>query len=166
MVIFIGDGWANIDMGGNGPGYYRFEEMQAISIGAYLPPGQVAWLGNFNGPLGTYDGQVLADAMEQVLRLKEDIPNFLMFTLGVHSNATFRPDLLGFMALYTGADFFDVTSAADLVARAGRHLRRPRLRRRDRRPGVGRRRWRRRAGSRRKRPRRTSPSSWSTATAT
>jgi protocatechuate 3,4-dioxygenase beta subunit len=115
VVIFIGDGWANIDIGGNGPSYYRFEEMQAISIGAYLPPGQVAWLGNFNGPLGTYDGQVLADAMIETLRLKEDIPNFMMFTLGVHSNATFRADLLGFMALYTGADFYNVTSAQDLV---------------------------------------------------
>ena len=115
VVIFIGDGWANIDKGGHGPSYYRFEEMQAISIGAYLPPGQVAWLGNFNGPLGTYDGQVLADAMIETLRLKEDIPHFMMFTLGVHSNATFRPDLLGFMALYTGAEFYDVASAADLV---------------------------------------------------
>ena len=116
VVIFIGDGWANIDLAGNGPGYYRFEEMQAISIGAYLPPAQVAWLGNFNGPINGYDGQVLADAMEETLRLKADIPRFLMFTLGVNSNATFRPDLLGFMALYTGADFYDVTSAEDLVA--------------------------------------------------
>lgn len=115
VVIFIGDGWPNIDMLGFGPSYYRFEELQAISIGAYLTPGQVAWLGNFNGPLNAYDGQVLADAMQQTLRLKTDIPNFLMFTLGVHSNATFRADLLGFMALYTGADFYDVESAEELI---------------------------------------------------
>ena len=115
VVIFIGDGWPNIDNNGQGPGYYRFEEIQALSIGAYLPPGQVAWLGNYNGPINTYDGEVLANAMQETLRLKTDIPNFLMFTLGVHSNATFRPDLLGFMALYTGADFYDVTSAEQLV---------------------------------------------------
>lgn len=115
VTIFIGDGWPNIDSRGYGPGYYRFEEMQAISIGAYLPPGQVAWLGNFNGPIDTYDGEVLANAMQETLRLKQDIPNFMMFTLGVQSNATFRADLLGFMALYTGADFYAVDSAEELI---------------------------------------------------
>jgi hypothetical protein len=115
VVVFIGDGWANIDLGGNGPGYYTFNEMSAISIGAYLPPAQVAWLGNFNGALGTYDGQVLADAMDETLQLKDNHPDLRMFTLGVHSNATFRPDLLGFMALYTGGDFYDVTSVEDMV---------------------------------------------------
>jgi protocatechuate 3,4-dioxygenase beta subunit/regulation of enolase protein 1 (concanavalin A-like superfamily) len=118
VVIFIGDGWPNIDWEGHGPLEYLVSEMGAISIidsGNFIPWGAAAWLGNWNGAINTYDGKPLADAMYQTLRMKSTIPEMLMFTVGVHSDGIFRPDLLSFMAAYTGGSFYEVEDANELV---------------------------------------------------
>lgn len=121
VVVFFGDGWANIDYAGNGPLTYRFPEMQAISIlggggAAYRSIGSVAWLGNWNGSIATWDGEPLANSMTQMLQLKAEVPDLVFYSVAVHSDATYRPDLLGFFADYGQGRMVDVTDATSLVA--------------------------------------------------
>ncbi|MEM8962997.1 MAG: SdrD B-like domain-containing protein, partial [Acidobacteriota bacterium] len=75
VVVLITDGVPNIDEEGRGTAsnpIYALEEVQAIDLvesGSFLPAGVVAWKGNYNPSVNTFDGEVLADAMVQTEEL-------------------------------------------------------------------------------------------------
>ncbi len=119
VVIVLGDGSVNVDFAGNGPQYYKSAEMQALSIRTatgFRTVGEVAWLGNWNGAIATWDGQPLADAMDQMLRLRQDVPTLKLNVVGMASDATYRPDLLAFMAKYGNGIVTTASNAASLAA--------------------------------------------------
>lgn len=70
VVLWITDSLPNIDDDMGGPGAYTEAEVAALTLhdglGGFLPRGVVAWSGNFNLDLATYDGEVLADAMAAI----------------------------------------------------------------------------------------------------
>lgn len=116
VVIVLGDGFVNVDLRGNGPLSYKTTEMSAISIInglLYRSVGEAGWLGNWNGALHTWDGEALANAMKQGLVLKSQVPNVSVYTVGLHSDALYRMDLLGFLADYGSGTY---TDAADTGA--------------------------------------------------
>ena len=129
-VVWLTDGIANIDGAGRGPDAYALDELQAISLygpgGQFLPWGEVAWSGNFNGDLGTFDGEPLANAMFQLERLDVSIADVLVYGLALHGNGvdlgTFNGDLLEYAAHVSGGRSFSAASrdallaAVDLVA--------------------------------------------------
>lgn len=116
VVMVLGDGFVNVDTLGNGPLSYRTTEMSAISIlsgSNYRTVGEVGWLGNWNGPISTWDGQALANSMTQALTFKTQLPNGSIYSLGLSSGPVYRLDLLGFLADYTGGHY---RSAGDTTA--------------------------------------------------
>lgn len=103
VVVLLSDGSTNVDIAGRGPQHYKNAELQALSIydnTSYLSVPQAGWLGGWNGPISTWDGEPLADAMAQALRLKADMPNVIVESLAVFVNMDSRPDLLDFFADY------------------------------------------------------------------
>lgn len=119
VVIVLGDGSVNVDFAGKGPQYYKSPEMQALSIRTptgFRTVGEVGWLGNWNGAIATWDGQALADVMDQMLRLKQDVPTLKLEVVGMASDATYRPDLLAFMAKYGNGIVTTASNAASLAA--------------------------------------------------
>lgn len=117
VVMVLSDGFANVDLQGNGPLSYRTTEMNAISLisgGTYRTVGATGWLGNWNGPISTWDGQALADAMTQTLALKAQVPNASVFSVGLDTGVNYRVDLLGFLADYTGGTYNDTADTTAL----------------------------------------------------
>jgi CSLREA domain-containing protein len=123
VVVVLGDGFVNVDAAGNGPGSYRSLELLAISPvdggGNYRGIGEMGWLGNWNGPVHTFDGEALANAMAETLFLKQQLPSLSLNSLGLHGGgAYYRADLLGFLADYGGGTYAEATDAASLAAAA------------------------------------------------
>ncbi|MEM1207559.1 MAG: vWA domain-containing protein, partial [Acidobacteriota bacterium] len=124
VIILFTDTVPNIDIRGDGPLEYLFPEVQAISLydgaGEFLPWGTVAWSGNYNSSLDTYDGEVLANAMYQILRIEDAFPDTLMVGVAIQgdgvTNDVFRTDLLEFGATYTGGDVYSVDDSASIIA--------------------------------------------------
>jgi len=119
VIVLISDGFVNVDRLGNGPSSYRTSEMQALSLisgFSYRNVGEVGWLGNWNGPVATWDGEALANAMAEGLYLKEALPDVSIHTLGLHASANYRMDLLGFLADYSGGTYHDAVDTTSLSA--------------------------------------------------
>lgn len=117
VVVVLGDGVVNVDINGNGPLSYKNAEMSAIAIISglgYRTVGEAGWLGNWNGPISTWDGEALANAMAQGLFLKEKLPEVSVFTIGLHGAGLYRMDLLAFLADYTGGTYSDTTDGVSL----------------------------------------------------
>lgn len=117
VIVLVSDGFVNVDGQGNGPGSYRTSEMQAISPISglsYRTVGETGWLGNWNGPIATWDGEALANVMAEGLYLKETLPNVAVHTLGLHGAGNYRLDLLGFLADYGAGTYQEATGAASL----------------------------------------------------
>jgi len=122
VVIVLGDGFVNVDLRGNGPLSYKSSEMSAISIISgldYRTVGEAGWLGNWNGPIHTWDGEALANTMHQALALKSQVPNVSVFPFGLDDGGLYRMDLLGFLADYTGGTYSGTTDAASLSTAVG-----------------------------------------------
>ncbi|MCG8457315.1 MAG: VWA domain-containing protein, partial [Holophagales bacterium] len=87
VVLWLTDGAPNIDIQGQGPLEYRFSEILGLDIrdtgGDFLPFGQVAWLGNWNGGISTFDGEVFANTMYQTQRLKDTVTDALIYPIAV-----------------------------------------------------------------------------------
>ncbi len=121
VLVLLGDGSTNVDAAAMGPQHYKNAEMAAISnfvFGGYRSVGETAWLGNWNGPIATWDGQALADAMQAGLQLKADFPSLTIEAVGLHGDASYRDDLLGFLAAYGGGQLHELTDAAGAEALA------------------------------------------------
>ncbi|MEM8960690.1 MAG: SdrD B-like domain-containing protein [Acidobacteriota bacterium] len=124
VVILVTDGVPNIDLLGQGPDAYDLEEVQDLSLfdsgGDFLPSGLVAWLGNYNGDLNVYDGQVLADSMTQIEALENALPAARIFGVALQGDGvflgTFNEDLLQYAAFYSGGVSYSATDAAGLLA--------------------------------------------------
>ena len=102
VVVVLSDGSTNVDFAGRGPQHYKNAELQVLSAetgSGYRSVPEMGWLGGWNGAIATWDGEPLADAMHQALRLKADVPEVIVETLGIFINDA-RPDLLGFFADY------------------------------------------------------------------
>jgi len=126
IVILLTDTVPNIDFDGYGPTQYTFNEIQAISLydglGNFRPWGQVAWSGNYNPSTHTFDGEVLANSMYQLERMKAVIPDVLFYGVAIQGDGVasevFREDLLQYGAHYTGGQVFsaaDTTGLADAL---------------------------------------------------
>lgn len=123
-TVLVTDGIPNIDIAGRGPDAYDLEEIQAISLrdtlGDFLPYGQVAWLGNFNPEIGTFDGETLANSMFEIEQLKLTFPELLIFGVAVQGDGvslgTFNEDLLEYAAFFSGASSFSANDTAELLA--------------------------------------------------
>ena len=136
VVVWVTDGIPNVDGEGRGPtaidangdGFfddaYELEELQAISLrgldGRFLSWGEVAWLGDFNGDIGTFDGEPLADAMFALEQIEASLPHTLTYGVAVQGDGmglgTFNEDLLEYAAYVSGGLAF---SASDSVALSG-----------------------------------------------
>ncbi|MEM9598665.1 MAG: SdrD B-like domain-containing protein, partial [Acidobacteriota bacterium] len=118
VVVWLTDGVPNIDSNGNGPLEYRLGEVSDLSIfdgPGFRSFGSVAWLGNYNGAIATYDGEVLANVMYELEDLKLDVPELVMFGVAIQSDSNFREDLLDYGAYLTGGQVFSVTEASALT---------------------------------------------------
>ena len=123
-VVWLSDGVPNIDaLGRGGPGIYELEEIQAIglrdSLGDFLSVGQVAFLGDFNGDIQTYDGEPLAGAMHALEQIEIAIPDTLVYGVAFLGSGTgfgtFNEDLLAYAGYVSGTPTFEA-DAAGLVA--------------------------------------------------
>lgn len=115
VVVLLGDGFVNVDAAGHGPASYKTAEMQAMTLfagGSYRTIGETGWLGNWNGPIHTWDGEALAGAMAEGLFLKELLPGASIEALGIHGAGNYRDDLLRFLADYSAGTYAEATSAA------------------------------------------------------
>ena len=120
VVVWLTDGAPNIDINGHGPLEYRFTEILPLSIrdtnNDFLPFGQVAWLGNYNGGINTYDGKVFADTMFQIENLKDTVTDALIYPVAIRGEDTFYEDLMAYAAAYTGTQLFTVDDTDGLAA--------------------------------------------------
>ncbi len=123
-IVLLTDGIPNIDAAGRGPDGYELDELQALSLddgrGRYRPWSEVAWSGGFNGLLGTFDGEPLANVMAEIERAKQVLPSLRIYGLGLEGDGfdlgTFNGDLLEYGAHVTGARAFSVGDTATLFA--------------------------------------------------
>ena len=129
-VVWATDNLPNIDDEGYGPGAYTVAELQALELtdgsGHFLSPEEVAVQGHFN-TVGTFDGEVVADAMDAVLdlragheSLRASDQSLRIFSLvprgdGV-SSPIYSEQLLDFAAWSTGGGVFGGSSPEQLVA--------------------------------------------------
>ncbi|MEM6793158.1 MAG: SdrD B-like domain-containing protein [Acidobacteriota bacterium] len=123
FVVLLTDGAPNIDSEGRGAGEYQFSEILPLSIrdagGNFLPWTQIAFLGNFNGGIRTYDGQVFGDTVREIQRMRDLIPDSRIFPIAIEGEDTFYEDLLAFAAFYNSTPLLranDTTSLADALA--------------------------------------------------
>lgn len=121
VVIWITDSLPNIDDAMGGPGAYTETEISALTLydgsGGFLSPGTVAWSGTFNGALGTFDGEVLADAMLAAEDLQALDPALRIYGVVPRGDGVQSPvlpeDLLDYAAFLTQGQ---VVGATDLGA--------------------------------------------------
>ena len=91
VLVWITDGVPNIDRQGRGPDAYGLDEVQAIDLfvdplaPTFHPWSEVAWMGGFNGELGTYDGEPLANAMFEIERMASTFPDLRIYGYGLVS---------------------------------------------------------------------------------
>ncbi|MEM8930504.1 MAG: SdrD B-like domain-containing protein [Acidobacteriota bacterium] len=120
VVVWLTDGAPNIDFAGRGPLEYRFPEILPLSIrdgvGNFLPWGDVAWLGNFNGGIGTYDGEVFANTLFQIERLKDTVADSLIIPVAIQGEDTYYEDLLAYAAEYSSTTLYTPADTASLAA--------------------------------------------------
>ena len=93
--------------------------MAAISLIrglSYRGIGETAWLGNWNGPLHSWDGEALANAMQQGLLLKSRLPQASLHTIGLVGGGPYRTDLLGFLADYGSGSYAAATDTTAVFA--------------------------------------------------
>ncbi len=113
----------NIDLDGFGPTQYAFNEIQAISLyqspGVFRPWGSVAWSGNYNPSTKTYDGEVLANTMYTIEKMKAALPDVLFYGVAIQGDGVnsevFREDLLEYGAWHTGGDVFTAADSNGLA---------------------------------------------------
>ncbi len=123
VIVLLSDGVPNIDSMGRGPDGYELDAIQAISLldgtGGYLSWPQVAFAGGYNGELGTYDGETLANAMAEIELLKSALPALRIYGVALQGDGiglgTFNQDLLDYAAFYSGAQSFSTTNADELL---------------------------------------------------
>ncbi|MEM6795859.1 MAG: SdrD B-like domain-containing protein, partial [Acidobacteriota bacterium] len=127
LLVWLTDTVPNVDSLGFGPSAYRFEEVSQISLldsagVSFRPWGEVAWEGNYNAAIDTYDGQVLGDAMREILEMKAAVPDTTIFGVAIQSDEVFNEELMDFAATFTGGNVYSVAEAdaildavADLV---------------------------------------------------
>ena len=120
VVVWLTDGAPNIDINGEGPLEYRFTEILPLSIrdtnNDFLPWGQVAWLGNFNGGINTFDGEVFGNTMYEIENLKDTVTDALIYPVAIHGEDTFYEDLMAYAAAYTGTQLYTVDDTDGLAA--------------------------------------------------
>ena len=124
VVLWVTDGVPNIDSAGRGPDAYELEALQAIALrapeGGFLPWGEVAWLGEFNGELGTFDGEPLANAMFELERLVTTVPETVVYGLALQGDGvdlgTFNQDLVDYAAFVGGGRSFSASDGSALLA--------------------------------------------------
>ncbi|MEM9558591.1 MAG: thrombospondin type 3 repeat-containing protein [Acidobacteriota bacterium] len=126
VVVFATDAVPNIDGFGEGPLAYREDEIAAIGLGdgggGFLPAGEVAWLGDFNPPIGVFDGQVLADTMVAIELLRDDQGDARILSLVPRGTAAHPPVLpegiVEYAAFYTQGAVLGADDPAALLAAA------------------------------------------------
>ena len=122
VIVLVTDGVPNIDSQGRGPLGYEIDDIQNISLmngdGTFKSPNQVAWSGGYNQDFGTFDGEPVANAMSEIILLKDTIPDLLIYGVALQGSGmglgSFNEDLLEFAAFYTSARPFSVTDSAGL----------------------------------------------------
>ncbi|MEM1178486.1 MAG: SdrD B-like domain-containing protein [Acidobacteriota bacterium] len=122
VVALITDGAPNIDLAGRGASEYRFSEILPLSIrddqGDFLRWDEVAWLGNYNGGIGTYDGEVFGNTLYLIEQVRAEVPDALIFPIAIEGEDTFYEDLLAYASFYYGTPLLranDATSLADAL---------------------------------------------------
>ena len=100
VVVLITDGVPNVDILGNGPVEYDFTEVNPIQLedglGGFLPSIDVALLGTENPDLGTWDGEVLANVMDQVDQLALAFPDVQLYSIALQGDPLFNEDFLDY----------------------------------------------------------------------
>jgi hypothetical protein len=127
VVVLLTDGVPNVDVHGRGPVPYDLEEVQAITLyddaGAFRPWGEVAWLGDFNPTIGTFDGEVLADVMAQLETLRAEQPEVEVYGVTLEGSGTgygsYNGDLVDYAAWVTGGGAYTAADGGGLQVAVG-----------------------------------------------
>ncbi len=122
VLIFVTDGVPNIDDEGRGPDAYTLPEIYGISLKdenqVFLPWGEVAWAGHFNGATDTFDGEPLSDTMRALEDLAAASP-VIAYGVAVHGNGvdlgTYKDDLVEYAAHVTGGRSFSASSSQGVL---------------------------------------------------
>jgi len=119
IVVLWTDGFPNVDNQGWDALFYRNQEMRELSLydgsGNFMSWGDVAWTGNYNPFIGTYDGEVFANTMVEIETLKNTISDALIYSVAIQSDSIFKEDLLQYAAWYTSAEVLSVQTSISLV---------------------------------------------------
>ena len=124
VVVWLTDGIPNIDDEGRGPDVYGLEALQDISLlrpdGTFRTWGEVAWLGEFNGDLGTFDGEPLADTMRALEEMTLSVPGLKVYGVALQGDGvdlgTFNEDLLEYAAWFGSGRALSATETPALLA--------------------------------------------------
>ncbi len=123
VVVLWTDGFPNVDNQGWDALFYTNNEMRALTLydgsGNFRPWGQVAWMGNYNPAIDTYDGEVFANTMVEVETLKNTVTDALIYGVAIQSDSIFKEDLLDYAAWYTSAEVLSVQDSITLVEGLG-----------------------------------------------
>ncbi len=123
VVVLWTDGFPNVDTQGWDALFYTNNEMRALTLydggGNFMPWGQVAWMGNYNPAIDTYDGEVFANTMVEIETLKNTVADALIYGVAIQSDSIFKEDLLDYAAWYTSAEVLSVQDSITLVEGLG-----------------------------------------------
>ena len=123
VVVVWTDGFPNVDLNGYDALFYTNDEMRNLSLydgsGGFIPWSQVAWMGNYNPAIGTYDGEVWARTMQKIEGLKNSVADALIYGIAIQSDSIFKEDLLDYAAWYTSAEVLSVQNSLSLVEGLG-----------------------------------------------
>lgn len=122
VIVWVTDGLSTVDGDGHGPAFYIEEEIRVLALrqpdGTFLGRGAMAWSGDFNTTLGTFDGEVIADVMAEIEGLKADFPDLRILALHTGTAADpGYPQLSEYAAELTNGAFVGL-DAADQVGSA------------------------------------------------
>ena len=125
VVVLITDGVANVDIDGQGPDAYTWDEINAIGLtdgnGDFLLASDVALLGNFNADISTYDGKPVADTMVQLENLVTAFPTARFYGVALQGTdpGPFNEDFIDYGAALTGGLGFSATTGEQLITHMG-----------------------------------------------
>ena len=123
VVVFLTDGVPNVDILGQGPTEYPFDEINPIQLddgfGGWLTSADVALLGGSNPGLGNNDGQVLADAMSELDQLALAFPGIEIYSVAIQSDPAFNEDFLGYASFVSEGANYSATSTDQMFTHMG-----------------------------------------------
>ena len=125
VVVLITDGVANIDINGQGPDAYTWDDINAIQLrdvnGDFLLASEVELMGEYNASIDTFDGKPVADTMVQLEALVSAFPTARFYGVALQGTdpGPFNEDFIDYGAALSGGLGFSATTAEQLITHMG-----------------------------------------------